>query len=288
MASNPPRVLIVGHLTLDRFDDRVVPGGGVSYAARTAAALGERLSILTCGGPDANIDALDGHDLRLVHAEATLTFGFAGVNGQHKLRVLARPQRRLTAADLPPGWERTRLVILAPLLPDDIDLPSFADLPAPDGTAVLAQGLQRHLTQSSAVQSLSHPTSELMDSCSRAVSVFLSEEETSNWPEEDFEALIHRAGRVIVTRGARGADIYAGSARPLHVDAHDVADVDATGAGDAFATAFMLTLHEGDEAAARVASAYAAAAVERSGPAPLPPLSRLLSRPAASARVSSQ
>jgi sugar/nucleoside kinase (ribokinase family) len=46
--------------------------------------------------------------------------------------------------------------------------------------------------------------------------------------------------------------------------------VDTTGAGDVFATAFILALGEGEATAARLAAAYAAAKVEVVGPAPLP------------------
>jgi sugar/nucleoside kinase (ribokinase family) len=54
--------------------------------------------------------------------------------------------------------------------------------------------------------------------------------------------------------------------------------VDTTGAGDVFATAFILGVSKlglSDEEAGRLASAFAAASVERTGPAPLPPLSEV-------------
>ena len=267
----PPQVLIVGPVTRDVVGDRRPPGGSVSYAARTAAAFGTRLAILTIGGPDANLDALAGHDVEFVRADATLTFELQHEQpaGNRKLRVHARPQRPLTAADLPDGWAQARMLMLMPLLPDDIDLDSFVALDPPDGWAVTAQGLQRTVHQSSSVQHISRPSSSLLRCCTDNVTIFLSEEDISGWSQADLHTVIARAGRLIVTRADRGSDIYrAGEVH--HVDASPAARVDDTGAGDVFATAFMLAMHEGDEAAARLASAFAAASVECEGPVPLP------------------
>jgi ribokinase len=81
--------------------------------------------------------------------------------------------------------------------------------------------------------------------------------------------LIDACARVVVTEGADGATIHRADCPSLHVDAAAANAVDTTGAGDVFATAFMLALAAGssDDAAARLASASAAAAVERPGAA---------------------
>lgn len=286
-------ILIVGHLTLDLFADgeapAQLPGGAVAYAARTAAAFGERAAILTAGGPDANLDALTSHDVELVTVATTLTFEFSSVNRQRRLRLVRRPARPLHADDLPARWRQPRLLILAPLLSDDIDLASFDAIPARDGRALLAQGLQRSVDASSAVLHASRPSAALLEHCSPGTSVFLSEDEIPGWSSRDLDTVTGGGARFVVTRGADGADVYAASRAPLHVDACDATPVDTTGAGDVFATAFMLALHDleqsgeqrpHDEAAARIASACAAAAIERRGPAPLPARARLIHKAA--------
>ncbi|MSQ41729.1 MAG: hypothetical protein EXR65_01640 [Dehalococcoidia bacterium] len=101
-----PRALIVGPLTLDVFPDGVQAGGPVSYAARAAAALGERIAILTTGGPDAQCNAFAGHDTCFVPAGATLRFEFHDApDGSRRLRVFAWLDRQLREHDLPAGWE---------------------------------------------------------------------------------------------------------------------------------------------------------------------------------------
>lgn len=68
---------------------------------------------------------------------------------------------------------------------------------------------------------------------------------------------------VVVTRGSRGADAY-GPERSVHVGARPARQVDATGAGDAFAAGLMSGLLSGGsiEDAMRVAAEAGAAAVE--------------------------
>ena len=90
--------------------------------------------------------------------------------------------------------------------------------------------------------------------------------------------MLRRPGHLVVTRGADGADIYSGAGAPFHVDAWPARPIDTTGAGDVFATVFMLSLHDGERRAARLASAYAAAAVEVAGAAALPDRAQVLAR----------
>ena len=64
--------LMVGPVTWDVFeDDSKLPGGPVSFAARTAAALGARAHILTGGAEDASLTALAGHTVHSVKGLAT-------------------------------------------------------------------------------------------------------------------------------------------------------------------------------------------------------------------------
>jgi sugar/nucleoside kinase (ribokinase family) len=184
----------------------------------------------------------------------------------------ARPSRPLVASDLPARWAEPSLVILAPLLPDDIDLPSFDGFAPEAPRALLAQGLQRVIAQSSTVVTRSRPSSDLIQAMTVTTTLFLSSEETSSWTYEDVTLLIGHGMRFVITRGAAGASIYGGGHGAIELDAVPTEAVDNTGAGDVFATSFMLAGAEGldDTAAGILAGELAAAAVERTGPAALP------------------
>lgn len=81
------------------------------------------------------------------------------------------------------------------------------------------------------------------------------------------EALHHGGGRVVVTRGARGAGMYEGGSLTAEAKPPLVRAVDATGAGDAFVGAITVALLEGmePEAALRFACAAGALAATRPG-----------------------
>ena len=90
-----------------------------------------------------------------------------------------------------------------------------------------------------------------------------------------FEAIRSVSGErlewVVVTRGAAGADAYSVSG-DLHVDAVAADQIDATGAGDAFAVGLLHGLLRGDDMAAalRVGAAWGAATVAQLRSIPVP------------------
>jgi hypothetical protein len=260
----------------------------VSFAARVAAAFGIRARILTIASADANLTALAGHDVRMVPSEATLTFEHRNTGGGRELRVTlgaksssgtADPARgfRLSARDVPPEWLEASGVILAPLLADDIDVDSFSGFQA---RFLLAQGLQRILGSKGEVLVAASPVESLTCRDSQRFIIFLSDVETSKWSPANLQTVVSRSDRVVVTRGTAGATIYRDDQR-IEVPAYPADVVDTTGAGDVFATAFILAASKlglVDEEAGLLASAFAAASVERVGPAPLPPLSEVARR----------
>lgn len=116
------------------------------------------------------------------------------------------------------------------------------------------------------------------EACRRADVVFTSDEEAAAlWGHEGPEAVADALfafgpATVIVKRGGKGA-LVATRARREHVAGHAVKAVDATGAGDTFAGAFLARRLAGDDvfAAARYANAAAALKTEGYGAvAPIP------------------
>ena len=269
-----PSVLIAGAATRDHFSDEQRPGGAVLYAARAAAALGVRARILTIAGPDAGLAALDGHDVTVVDSVATLTFVhmFSPEGGGRLLRVLARPERALSAADLPCSHAGAELdlLVLAPLLADDLDLASLAGVPA-RRRALLAQGLLRAAGADGLVTHAEAPPPALRAAVDARTSVFLSEDEIARWDASTLPALAGAAERVVVTRGARGATILRGGTR-IEASARPAEAIDSTGCGDVFSVAYMIALVMGadDARAAAIGAELASAALGLAGAQPLP------------------
>ncbi|MBM4415901.1 MAG: hypothetical protein FJ035_06600 [Chloroflexi bacterium] len=271
-------LLIVGAVTRDVFTNPAAAateraGGAASFAARAAAALGVRAAILIVAAADADLDALEGHDLHVVPADATLAFEHdRDATGGRTLRLLARSQHVLTCDDLPAPWQEADVLLLAPLLADDVDVASFARLAAPQ-RALLAQGLQCRVATDGAVHTLDGPAPALFAALAppagARTTVFLSAEETAGWRAADRETVAARCARLVLTQGAAGARVCEGGTT-YDVPPAPANAVDTTGAGDVFATALILGFSAGDAAAERVATLLAAAAVERYGAAELP------------------
>ncbi|HJM74414.1 MAG TPA: PfkB family carbohydrate kinase [Dehalococcoidia bacterium] len=266
MAPSSPSIAVIGPLTLDVIDGERRPGGAVAYAARIAHALGECIAILTIGAADADLSAFDGHELTLID-DRSLTFEHSAIDASRRLRLLARPSRPLGNSDIPGRWSGLTTLIFAPLLPDDVDLDSFSAISRIERRALLAQGLQRRVGRDGVIEHQHAPALGLLPFFTPDTSLFLSTEETAGWDSDALPALIDACARVVITDGADGAVVHRAGERSLHVEAAPADVIDTTGAGDVFATAYMLALAAGadDAAAARLASASAAAAIEQPG-----------------------
>lgn len=269
----PPQIVVAGAVTEDRFGDKTRPGGAVLYAARALEALGIRARVLASTPPDTRPEALHGHELTFVYTATSLRFAHDADGEERVLRVLSRPERALTAGDLPAAWRDADALILAPLLPDDLDAASFLEAPV-SRIALVAQGFQRRVAPTGDVTLLDEPAPVLLAARDERTSVFLSREEVAAWPDGAIEDLVASCARVVVTRGPDGADVYRAGEEPVHIDATPATPIDTTGAGDALAAAFTAALACGasDARAGALAARVAAATVEHVGPVRLPRL----------------
>jgi hypothetical protein len=266
---DPRPVMIVGPVTWDVFPDgRRAAGGTVSFAARVAASMGVRAHVLTMASEDADLSALEGHEVHVLETADTLTFAHTFDNEVRSLRAICEPQRTLTPADAPASWPAPEVLLVAPLLASDIDAAAFAELPVAE-CGVTAQGFLRRRGAGGVIETTHGSTAPLRAAATARATIFASEEEIAHWPAGEVASLALRTRRLVITRGDRGAEIrdHAGT---RFVPAVRADPVDTTGAGDVFAAAFILALGEGEATAARLAAAYAAANVEVVGPAPLP------------------
>src|SRR5262249_51781006 len=107
--------LIIGHVTQDRVDSKLVLGGTATYAALTARNLGRRVGMLTSAAFEpALIDVLFGTQVARVPAEATTRFvnTYSGSARQQHIEAQAAP---LCADQVLPEWRSTPIVHLAPI-----------------------------------------------------------------------------------------------------------------------------------------------------------------------------
>jgi sugar/nucleoside kinase (ribokinase family) len=275
---SPEPVWVIGNVSWDVVDGERRPGGTALYVARSCEALGVAARILLAAGDDADLGALAGHTMHRLTAD-TLVLEHRFEAGERRQAFVQATGRQLSVSDVPATWPNPATLILAPLLPDEIDVAGFVDEYPEAEVAVIAQGLQRAVLPDGQIAHRAQPSSVLMDVARPNVSIFLSRDETRLWPNGTIEHLAARAARVIVTDGAQGALSY--DRRGAHrIAAIPATAVDSTGAGDVFASAYILAVRTGEEFAERLAAACSAAAVEVSGPGVLPSLLTIQQRAA--------
>jgi sugar/nucleoside kinase (ribokinase family) len=252
--------LAIGHVTCDLVGGDCTVGGTVSYAARTAQALGCRTGIVTSAGPDLDLSrGLDNIAIACIPAAATTTFENI-YTADDRRQMLHTVAQILTPETLPADW-RAAIVHLGPVA-RECD-PALATAFGNAFVGLTPQGWMRCWDMAGHVNRCRWEREEAL--LARADAVVLSEEDVAG----DMALVARYAAQtrlLIVTQGALGCTVHA-RGRSRHFAAPVVHEVDPTGSGDVFAAAFFVWLYrKGDPwEAARFANCVAARSVTRKG-----------------------
>lgn len=256
-----PDVLIVGHVAKDLVDEGWRAGGSVLYAAVQCQRLGLDVSAVTVCSSDVDLAALAPEvSWRVINDETSTTFENRYAEGQRSQRVLAQA-RQIEIDDIPEEWQGAPVVLLMPIFRDvdEAILSAFACSATLSGASV--QGWLRELDITTVHAPSETPSGRRWQG---ADAVFLSEEDLAD--PDGAEAWTPYVPTVVLTRGEQGTTVWSNGVR-TDVPAITVDAIDPTGAGDVFAAAFMVRLHESGDTldAARFATAAAALAVQGTG-----------------------
>ena len=267
-----PDFLAIGVVTKDISPEGYTIGGAVTYSAMTALRLGLAPAVVTSAASDLDLEsAMEGVQLHVVPSRTTATFENVYDAGNRRQRVVevAAP---IAAADLPLGWRNAPLVLLGPLvgeLRDDL-APSFGH------SVVMAsmQGWLRQWDDEGFVTPAAWDGREVLPHVGAAicsVEDFEDEGLIDVWKE--------MVPVLIVTMGNRGARLhYCGAWH--HIDPFEAQEVDPTGAGDVFATAYLVRYRETSDVleSALFASCVASFCVEAEGTKGIPTRSEVEKR----------
>lgn len=265
-----PRFVTVGHAVRD-----IAPapdgggwrlGGTVNFAAVQAARLGYSAGVVTRAAADFDVAALlPMATVVQKPSDATTSFENVYEDGARRQKVRAHGEAILID-DIPADWRAPDIALVGPVFgeaPADL-CAAFAESAL---VGVSAQGWLRALDDDGNVVRAPYAGEPFWRG---ADAVFVSDEDLAGesailgeWARD--------AGIVVMTKSRRGAEIFAeGTWRSM--DAYPQDEVDPTGAGDTFATAFLIRLHEtGDIAeAARFGAAAASVSIGGIGTAATP------------------
>lgn len=265
-----PRVdyLVIGHVTHDILPGgRRVLGGTASYAALTAAALGRAVGMVTSTGADADLSTFNGSISIARHPAAdTTTFENVYVNG-HREQFVYSFATPLTVATVPSSWQSSPIVHIGPIM-HECD-PSLAGyFSGKTFVGITPQGWMRASDAQGRVFPQAWKSAEYL--LPLASAVVLSVDDIGG----DWDLAVRFAQQtpvLVVTCGWDGGTLFL-NGKPTTFPAIPVMEVDPTGAGDIFATAFFVAMASGVKplAATQFAACLAARSVTRVGLASTP------------------
>jgi sugar/nucleoside kinase (ribokinase family) len=251
--------LAIGHVSCDLLPSGSQVGGTAFFSSRTAHVLGCRTAVLTSAAPDFELsDALSGISAHRVPSTRTTTFENV-YTPQGRIQTLHARAKTLTPADIPADWRRSSIVHLAPIA-DEVT-PEMIDAFSNSLVGLTPQGWLRRWDESGRVYAREWPDAQMV--LSRAAAVILSEEDLLD--DAMLQQYIQWSRLLILTQSAKGCTVFFGD-ETRQIPTLRVTEVEPTGAGDFFAAAFMIRLHEtagNPWEAARHANEIAAQSVTR-------------------------
>lgn len=266
-----PDLLLIGHVTRDLIGETAESGsrlgGTVSFAASTALRMGRAPTIITRAAGEHDLDELPESVQRIV-LESLTTTTFANVytpQGRHQ--HVYTPADSISAADIHPAMRAPNIVLLGPVANEiATDVPAIFS----DETLVAAvpQGWMRRWDETGRVY---HMPWENAAEVLPWVDVLIASIEDIDYDLNRLNALFEWVPLIVMTEYRDGSTIYQrrddGSIEITKIAPRPASEVDPTGAGDIFATAFLIRLQEtGDPVhSARFANVTASYGVEHLG-----------------------
>jgi hypothetical protein len=273
----PIDFLAVGHITHDRAPEGFRLGGTVSFAAVTARRLGRHPGIVTRGSGELLHDRtapddlgyhvapegspLAGIPICLLPSPASTTFTNVYRHGGFRTQVIEALAAPISPAEMPAEWKDSPMVLLGPVAREVTEEWAFV---FPNSLlGVTPQGWMRQWDAEGHVSPAPWDNAGPFLRCADVV--ILSREDVGG--DDAYIAELARQTRLlVVTDGWHGTSIFT-NGRIYHVRARRAKEVDPTGAGDVFTTAFLI--HYGEtrdpKAAARFANCTASMSIEGPG-----------------------
>jgi 1D-myo-inositol 3-kinase len=287
LESRQPDILLVGHVTCDL--ESADPnsayrlGGTVSFAAVTAMRLGRQPTIITRAAAGTDLSELpDGLDLHVLPSPVTTTF--ANIYTEHgRVQYCYTQADAITAADIPERLRRPSAVLLGPLV-NEITSDVASIFHNDTLVAAVPQGWMRRWDETGRVYAKAW---EKPEEILPHLSVLVLSLEDIDHDLSRMEPWFDHVGLIVLTEYRDGSTIYQrqpdGTILQSKIPPRPANEVDPTGAGDIFATAFVIRLQEtGDpHEAARFANITASFGVEHPGVAGVPTREQVLAYMAA-------
>lgn len=266
--------LCIGHCCHDRAGNKNILGGTASYSGIVARQLGLQTGILTSVGEDFEFfDVFEKRGIPVWNKPAPETTVFENIYEQGKrTQYLHARAETLYATDIPQVCLAAPIVLVCPIA-GEVDFSVLRAFPGALKGATI-QGWLRQWDNEGKVS----PKAMDWHQLAAADVVIMSDADIQGF-EQVIPLIASHVNVLVLTQGASGALVFS-EGRRFHFPAYPVSEVDATGAGDVFATAFLISYAQKKDIAQATVFAHCAASfvVEGVGIANLASLEKIEAR----------
>ncbi|MFK7981345.1 MAG: PfkB family carbohydrate kinase [Saprospiraceae bacterium] len=226
--------LCIGHVCQDIVPEGFSLGGTVSYCSITAQLLGKKPGILTSFSDDFSF--LSSFQEIAIHNKKTAhTTVFENIyHPTHRTQYIFKRADDITIKDLPAEWKNVQLVQLGPIA-DEVD---FSLIKAFHPDTIIAATPQGWLRQWDEATREISPKVFDWNKLKGIDILILSDEDISGY-ESLFPSIVEQIPIVVMTRGNKAATVFKGG-QQQDFPTYPTKVVDPTGAGDTFATGFLV------------------------------------------------
>lgn len=226
--------LCVGHVCQDIVKEGFTLGGSASYCSITAQLLNKKAGILTSFSE--NFQFLSAfQDISIHNIKAAKTTIFENVySPTHRTQYLFERANPIKLTDLPPTLKKVPLVHLAPIA-DEVDFDLIKAFHPATIIAATPQGWMRQWDEKSREVSPKVMNWDLLNGIDILI---LSDEDIAGY-EHLLSTIIEHTKIVVLTKGSNPATVFFDK-KQLDFPVYATKVVDPTGAGDTFATGFLV------------------------------------------------
>ncbi len=269
-------ILLLGNVTRDIAGDdpdslEYTLGGSVSYAALTCRQLQVRPALATRAAANVDLSELRSAARCTVLPSATTTTFANRYGPEGRIQYCYHPAPPIAAADLTPRMRQAKVVFLCPIMQE-----VAADVPACFSKhSFLAAGPQGWLRRIDPEGRVHVADWEQQDVFLRRLNVLVLSREDIGFDLERLFDLMEHVPLAVLSNYKAGCDVFRRDRSGIqrqHVPPRPATEVDPTGAGDIFATAFLVRYLETGHVwhAARFANVTASFGVEGIGTSAIP------------------
>jgi len=260
MNIEPIDYLMIGHITLDKTPDGPRLGGTTTFSSLMARAFNLRVGIVTSWGAELPLGPLAGIPMINLPAEHSTTFENI-VTQSGRIQTLSHLANTIDLNLIPEEWLNASIVHLGPVA-QEVE-PTIVRHLTNSMIGTTPQGWLRTWDAAGSVMPTEWPEAAFV---LRQVGAAVISIEDLGFNESRIEEMASACRVLAVTENSEGVRLFwNGDVRRFKPPR--VAEVDTTGAGDIFATAFFFRMYTTRDPweAARFATQIAAISVTRSG-----------------------